>query len=265
MKFKYPIFIPTYKKDKLPTLDNLPSKLKKRVIMVVHKDDKRFNYMSHLVCPDQGKGTAKVREWIMSYCRVNNIGIACMLDDDLAFKTARWEEGKKRFKLAKAKELVEYFNKCERVAELKDSGMSSFSQEFFNRSIDEWREDKDNASTYFINVKNYPPGTFISVPTCEDRALCLKLIEKGYTLRSNTYVSSTKVGKHGRGGESAVPNRGQRQEKAIEILANRYPRFVKPRRTTNGKYIQNYGTDLQGRYYYANMRKSQKRGEDVTQ
>jgi hypothetical protein len=200
----------------------------------------------------------------MSYGHKIGLWALVMLDDDLQFRLAGFnDEDKKIFRKAHPEELEEYFVECYKKCLEPNVGKVSFSQEFFNTTVDEWAQNKDSAATHFVNLKTQKLSGASFLLPLDERRFELETIEKGFELWANTMISVKKLAKHGVGGDSAVSGRGARIESALKYLSETYPRFVKIRKSTNSAYIQNYGTDLAGTFHYANMWKAVKRGEDV--
>lgn len=264
-----PIFIPTYGREEVTSLKGFSSRLAERAILVVVTEEEGERLSTriptkYLVCPVQGRGIHLVRDWVVTYCREKDIDCCIMLDDDLRFRVARFEGGKKKFRPPTSNQLERYFDKVERKCLEDGVGFASFSQEFFNTSGNEWEPDKDNASTYFVNVSaiERSKASFL-LPSVDDRRFILETIAAGLGVWANTFISTTKVGKPGRGGEAKVGGRGLRHEESLRYLAARYPRFVRLRESKNPAYKVNYGTDVAATFYYAALRRAVNRGEEV--
>ena len=264
------IFIPTYRKQKVTTLACLPTTLLDRVVLIVESraEGKRLTKefsVKWCVSPSQGTGVHNVRQWLMSRCRKAGQPLCIMIDDDLRFKIAKFEEGKKRFRNPlKAEELVKPFSLCEEKALAHMTGMASFSQAFFNTTREIWEQNKDNASTYFVNVDvaSKSKARFY-LPSVDDCAFMLETVLAGYELWSLSTVATVKVGKQGGGGEASVGDRGRRHEDAIFALVKRFPKYVSSRKTTNKAYRENYGTDTMIVKRLAAMWKAVKAGKEV--
>jgi len=255
-----PIWIPTFGREKVITLNQLTRRDQERTNLVVANKDEgerltKGTSANYIVCPVQGKGVHIVRDWIMQQCIEKKHEIVIMLDDDLKFHACSGFSGdKKVFKIAFGSQVEEFITQCEDKAKRLAVGFTSFSQMFHNTTHFRWQENKDNASTYFHRTKLAVNHQLkYAIPSVDDRHFILSVIELGYIVYSNTYITSTKVGKHGIGGEAAVGNRGKNHEESLRLLADRYPRFVRLYTTTSKSYIQNYGTDVAARFYYANM------------
>lgn len=263
-----PIWIPTFGREKVITLDQLTRRDRERTnLVVISKDEgERLTQgisANYVVCPVQGKGVHLVRDWIVQQCIKKEHEIVIMLDDDLKFHVCSGfsNEDKKIFKIASSLQVEQCITECEDKARRLAVGLTSFSQMFHNTTHFRWQENKDNASTYFHRTKLAVNHRLkYAIPSVDDRHFILSVLELGYVIYSNTYITSTKVGKHGDGGEAAVGDRGRRHEESLRLLADRYPRFVRLYTTTSESYVQNYGTSLAARFYYANMARYVQKG-----
>lgn len=86
------VYIPSYNRDRLPSIENLRgTRILERVALVVHPDEVD-RYAHHGVqvipCPVQGDlGT--VRQWLMDR---HEGRVMVQMDDDLKFAVRRWDE-----------------------------------------------------------------------------------------------------------------------------------------------------------------------------
>lgn len=259
---KTPIWIPTYGREKVITLSQLSTSDRLRTRLVVESDEvgKKLTEgtnASYQVCPVQGKGVHIVRDWIVQQCIKMDIDNVIMLDDDLRFhQCTGFKDSRKQFTKASPLQVEYALFECEKILQHPNVGFASFSQGFHNNSEERWAEYKDNASTYFHRAKLTTAfGITYGIPSVDDRHFILSVIEKGFKVNSYTYLTATKVGKHGKGGEAATGNRGKKHEESLHLLADRYPRFVKLYATKSQSYIENYGTSLAAKFYYVNMAK----------
>lgn len=87
------ILIPTLGRiEKQTTWDNLTPKLRKDAVLVVAEEEAKEHKArgrNVLVCPAQGQGIAKVRQWIMGYAYSKGVPYIAMVDDDLRFQVRR--------------------------------------------------------------------------------------------------------------------------------------------------------------------------------
>lgn len=266
-----PIFIPTYGRQVIRTLDSLCLSLRDRVVLVVAPPPNisslppaRLFGLNYVVCPCQGQGVMLVRDWIVQHCKRLGIDCCIMLDDDIRLTVGRFKDGKKRFRAPIGDELIQHFNMVERLCLSRGVGFASFSQTFFNEDKETWARNRDNASTYFVNV----PATALSGASflgsyIEDRKFILETIEARLDVWCDTYVGVTKIGRHAVGGQWASGHRGPKHEESLRTLAETYPRFVRLRRSKNRAYIKNYGTNLSATFYLQRMWEAVKRGEKV--
>jgi hypothetical protein len=263
-----PIFIPTYGRKIVRTLDSLDIPLLNRVLLVVDSSESG-NRLSRgivrwIMCPCQGTGVMNVRDWLVSYCKQSGIDCCIMLDDDIRLSIAYFKEGRKKFRSPRDGELLAHFDAVERLCLCKGVGFASFSQTYFNTTPKVWARYKDNASTYFVNVPAVDTshasflGSYI-----EDRKFLLETIEAGLEVWSDTYIGVTKIGKHAVGGQWASGNRGPKHEMSLREFSTTYPRFVRLRKSTNAAYVANYGTDLSATFYMQRLADAVKRGENV--
>lgn len=280
-----PIFIPTFGRKAVRTIESLCDVLANRVRLVVDSDESgrklSKGIVRWIVCPCQGTGVMNVRDWLVSYCKQYGIDCCIMLDDDIRLSVAYFKSykdgieeaelgylptptSKKKFRYPVDRELVRHFDAAERLCLRKGVGFTSFSQTFFNNGHKAWAQNKDNASTYFVNVSAIErSGASFLGSYIEDRKYILETIEAGLEVWSDTYVGVTKIGKHAIGGQWTAGHRGPKHEESLRTFATTYPRFVKLRKSTNPAYLANYGTDLSAIFYLQRMWDAVKRGENV--
>lgn len=77
------IVIPTYKRDRVITLENIPDHLHNRIwIVVAHDDQHRLDYPNKIVMDKGVNGMGETRHWIAHHTDDEKL---LMLDDDLQF------------------------------------------------------------------------------------------------------------------------------------------------------------------------------------
>lgn len=82
------IFIPTKNRLNKPDTYNLLLSLGLSPIVVIEPQEEQTaknNNFNYLVLPENDKGITYVRNWILNYCRKNNIIRAVMMDDDIKY------------------------------------------------------------------------------------------------------------------------------------------------------------------------------------
>lgn len=264
------IYIPTFGRPKVKTLETLPRALLKLVVLVVDSDktgralvgDSGATWVN---CPVQGTGAAKVRTWLLNRCLRHKEQLCIMFDDDVRFTVAHFEEGRKRFrKPSDPQKLVDYFWECVDRAKYPEVGMTSFSQTFFNDTKNTWCMNKDNAATFFINLESMKKSKAAFDRATGDVSFMCKTIASGYQIWAHSMVGVQKIGEHRLGGENAVSNRGKRHAESLKELAAMYPKYIILKKTTNPKYIENYGTDVTVVKRYAAMWNAVQQGKDVS-
>jgi hypothetical protein len=178
--------------------------------------------------------------------------VCVILDDDIKLQCGVFVGGKKRFR-RNDDELHRSFEDVIERCRQPQVGFCSFSQAFFNTSLERWRQNSDNAGTYFVNVCNAIRYNLDFRWYIDDRGLMLETIAEGLECWAHTYVAATKIGRHGIGGEASDSGRGAKHRECIRQLAARYPGVVVPVITQNASYIQNYGTNVSAKFYLSRL------------
>lgn len=280
---KPPIYIPTWGRMPILTLQNLPPVLKDRVVLVVDTHERgesvgKFK-LRWLVCPFQGVGIGYVRDWIVQHCVRKKIPCCIMLDDDIRFWVAYFKHDplpnqenspdklgplRKYFRGPKEGELVSHFDVAEKMCMRPNVGFVSFTQKRFNKEERAWVRNRDCAHTCFVNVANVTKsGASFSIEAEDTKKFIIETIEARLEVWADSYLSVTKIGSHGIGGESEIGNRGERQEAALRLLAARYPKYIKLYETDMPTYRRNYKTRLAPVYFLHNLWCAVERGQSV--
>jgi len=265
-----PIYILSYRRERVLTLDNMTPQLRRRVVLVVDKTDR--SELAHaypdmpmkqfLLCPEQGKGSAQVRQWIVDRAREEGEDICIIVDDDLAFMSAHWEEGRKRFRKATKGELNRAFSRLEKKALEKDAAFTSFSDPFFNTYREDWALCKYAMCAFFINMTTLEKtgARFDGIANRSDLKFMMETWTAGYPTYNSGFLAVKNRGDSGTGGESlrladgslapGARPRGERQEEAHLQLARRFPKYVRLVERSH-KRAEAIGTKLDARVYGA--------------
>jgi hypothetical protein len=242
MRKTLPIYVPTYGRKRVLTYGNLSGSLKRRVVLVVHESEaeaykKLCPLATVLIEPAQGKGAAAVKQAIYERCIRDGTNPCIILDDDLVFQAAVWEEGKKRFRKATGPAVEEAFQSLIARSLWPDVGFTTFSTPFFNDYEDEWVMNKRLAHSIFINVGNClrVGASFAGIPTMSDIKFSLECYTAGLCTWTLTDVAVVDKSKPGVGGENADGRRAERFEISAEYLRERWPRYVRIRDASKNK------------------------------
>ena len=259
------IYILTYRRDRVLTYENLSKALRKRVVFVTDEEDGRhlgklYPGSRFVFCPEQGTGSANVRQWIVDLVRRQKQKLCIIVDDDLAFMSAHWEEGRKRFRRATDAELNRAFERLEKKARGKDVAFASFSDPFFNVQKEEWALCKYAMCAFFINMETLEKtgARFDGIANRSDLKFMLETWTKGYPSYNSLFLAVKNRGDSGTGGESlrladgsltkGARPRGERQEEAHLQLARRFPKYVRLVERTHAR-AEAIGTKLDARVY----------------
>jgi hypothetical protein len=243
----YPIHIPTYRRGRVLTYQSLPDSLRRRVVLVVEPGARVGE-----TCPlarvwetdQQGKGAVFVKQAILDRSVALDHSVCIMMDDDLVFQEARWEEGKKRFRRATPASVVLAVHLL--TARCREPGVafSSFSTPFFNSAADDWLVNKRMVHTMFINVAECGRvrATFSGIPTMSDVKFSLECYTSGLRSWTYTMVAAVDRSRSGDGGEGAAIDRGALFKEAIDYLVRRWPQYIRVRDASNNlRHRENIG------------------------
>jgi hypothetical protein len=251
------IYIPTYKRDKVVTYQSLPERLRRQTVLVVAEEEaERYHELCPLatiqVVPEQGKGAALVKQAIYDHCHSNNEPACAMLDDDLVFKEAAWEQGRKRFRQARHETLQEAIDKlCAKCLE-SGTAFTSLSIPFFNRYQETWARNKRMEHSLIINVKACKSigASFLGIPSVSDVKFCLECYTAGLCSWTLTDLAVVDLSRPGEGGENYDGKRAERFAEAVEYLTARWPRYVTRREVKNNRrHLRSIGCPFDIRFY----------------
>lgn len=242
-----PIYIPTYQRPVVVTYEELPDRLKNRCFLVIAKKqrpflEKKYPFARLQHCPVQGQGAAKVKQWIYERCTTQ---VCIILDDDLKFKEANWEDGKKRFRKANEDQLLNAFASLQDQCVTSDTAFASFSTPFFNTTCDRWKENQRMVMSFFINVATCRKigAKFSGIPTMEDVKFSMECYTAGYKSQTLMDVAVVDCSKPQSGGEWCIPgSRKVAHEAAVDYLLSRWPRFVRERIMLSAEHLATMGT-----------------------
>jgi len=269
---KIPIYILTYRRERMLSYENLPNSLKARVIAVADAQDSerlKATYPGLRVWSDfsareaQGRGVNYARQVILDECRHP---LCITLDDDLIFLTGKMEGGRKRFNKATGSEVVRYFDELSEKALSPGVAFTTFSSTFFNTTEEPWLTNKRTAYSFFINVgevRRVGAGFGISGPTrwCNgDINFSLECYTHGLKSYSSSFFSAKDMSKPATGGcASYEGGRARRHEESARWLADHYPRYIKLVLSKNRRHKANMGTLVDIRFYPSRAYKESKR------
>lgn len=239
------IHVITFRRERQLTYDGLPPELQRRVVFVVDEQDharwrKVYPSARFLRCPQQGKGSAEVRQWLVDRAKRLGSSLLIIVDDDLRFQQAHWEDDKKRFRLAGPAEIIKAFSRLEGKALETDVAFTSFSNPFFNLERENWGLCKYAMCAFFINMATLRKtgARFDGISNRSDLKFMIETWAAGYPSYNSMFFGCTNQGDSGVGGESlrdpatgglvkGARPRGERQEEAHRLLAERFPRYIK--------------------------------------
>jgi hypothetical protein len=166
------IYVPSFRRKRILTYENIPDSLRERVVLVVHESEaeayrKLCPLATVFIDPMQGRGAVYVKQAIFDRSIRDGTNPCIILDDDLAFKEAVWEDGKKRFRKASGPAIERAVHLLAEKSLKPDVGFTTFSTPFFNDHEDEWAQNKRLAHSMFINVENCSRvgAEFAGIPT----------------------------------------------------------------------------------------------------
>lgn len=247
-----PIFIPTYKRERIITYENLPNSLRRRVVLVVSEGAAEIPVLRKS-CPlaeileTSHQGTAvQVKQFIYDYAaKEANLPVCIMLDDDLKFQAGYFDtDSKKKFRKADPGDLPRVFEALTKKCMEKGTAFSTFSTPFFNDFEEEWKQNKRMAHSFFINLAacRNVGAKFAGISTMSDVKFSLECYTSGLCSWSYTYLAAVDSSKPGDGGESADGKRAERFQQAIDYLTERWPNYVKVRDASkNLRHLTNIG------------------------
>lgn len=225
------LYIPTYRRAKQPTWNNLPKKWQDKTVLVVDEEDNerlKKNYNT-LVCPVQGQGIPKVFPWILKHARDvdKKVKIGYLDDDILDFvKTRReGEEGLWNTRISPD----EYDQMFACMDEYLDDVVTCSLEVCWNPPISKY--DKHicfrQTCNHFFNMKEFPLEMIDwNINFTEDYYMLLQLLTNGYqnyvSLRWRIRPDVTQAA----GGCSSIRTLEGHNESML-FLEKKYPDFVK--------------------------------------
>ena len=227
------ILIPTLGRlEKQITWDKLHPVLRKYTSLVVSKEEASFHNKKGrkvVVCPVQGQGMAKLRQWMINFCRDSEIKKVLLLDDDLTLQK-RGEDMRVTGEATK-EEQIEMFNW------VKNSLDNYVHCALSERNV-AWAETEESKEvTKGIQAVGYNVDKVVDsgcafnkgVPDwffIEDYHMTLQLFEKGFpNIVSRLYRASCAPA-NADGGCSNFRTPDKMKE-AAHILQEQHPEFVK--------------------------------------
>lgn len=237
----HPIYIPTWGRKRITTIEGMGTSLLSRIRLVVDKEwsqvlAEEYTTIKQVRC-EVNTGAADAKQWILDYHKFSSLTI--ILDDDLRFQYSGETEGKKRFRNATPETIGKCFNKLEQKAIEPGVAFTSCSSTYFNNKFDEWGLCKQICGVFFINRETIKKSgaTFGGIPTREDVYFSAQNWSQGFPSYSLMSFAAINSGDSSVGGESSIdPNtgemkagvipRGQRTEMAHRKLAELFPDYI---------------------------------------
>ena len=244
-----PIYIPTYGRERVLTLDQLPPSILSHVTVVCDKTTTPTNLKPGVKVVKsfpQGKGGPTVKQAIIDRAIRDGHSRIALLDDDLVFQSARFDDGVKKFSKATPAEVRAGFDECVKVLDPEDVALAGFCTPFFNTGEDRWKYARRIVHALFIDLEaaERAGAAFDKVPTMGDVWFNLKLAVAGFNTAQFQDMAVVDVAKRGEGGESALPGRETRHLAAVEILERDFPGFVVRRKTSSKAFKKSIGGDI---------------------
>lgn len=257
-----PIYIITYRRDRVLTYENLPERLKGRVQLVTDREDgarlrSRYPGALTLLCPVQGKGIGEVRQWVLETAYKNpQFKVCVMLDDDLQFQHGVWKPNafdtgeRKMFVKASPDDIATAFARLEEKAQEDGVGFTTCCTPFFNRFKEQWLM-KRMAHSFWINTESAKEAgaTFLGTRVMVDIKFSLDMYTAGFPSWSLMNFAARDTAPLASGGVNALGNRGAKHEEAARWLSAKWPRYVVVTENGAAKHLKNIGTKVDIRFY----------------
>jgi len=224
------IYIPTYRRKRQHTWNNLPDKWKAITYLVVDEQDRDALKNNHntILCPAQGQGIVKVRQWIMENARKKGFKFG-VFDDDLIdiVKTRKENEpGLWNTRLAPA----EYDDMFGMLSDWLDEVVTCGLEICWNPPIS--KMDKHfcfrQSGNHFFNGKTFPFDLIKwDIDCSEDFYMTLQLLTNGYpnyiSLRYRLRPDVTQAA----GGCQASDRTIETHNESMRFIQSQFPDFVK--------------------------------------
>ncbi len=223
------IYIPTFRRSKQPTWNNLPDKWKERTFLVVDEQDRDALKSNHntILCPVQGQGIPQVRKWIMDKERKRGTKFGVLDDDILDFVKTRkdGEPGLWNTRLADD----QYDEMFDLMSDWLDEVVTCGLEICWNPPIS--KMDKHfcfrQTVNHFFNGKTFPYDLIDwNVKLTEDYYMILQLLTNGYpnyiSLRYRLRPDVTQAS-----GGCATDRTIESHNESMEFIRDKFPEFVK--------------------------------------
>jgi hypothetical protein len=223
------IYIPTYRRIKQPTWNNLPDVWKDKTVLVVDDQDFEKLKKNHNVmrCPVQGQGIPKVREWIMENARKEGFKFSVLDDDILDFVITRkdGESGLWNTRLSPS----QFDDMFSLMSDWLDEVVTCGLEICWNPPIS--KMDKHicfrQTVNHFFNAKTFPFDLIDwNVELTEDYYMILQLLTNGFqnyiSLRYRLRPDVTQAT-----GGCATTRTIEAHNDSMEFIRNKFPDFVK--------------------------------------
>lgn len=252
------VFIPTYKRDQVRTLEQFPKKvLKNTFIVVQHNDRKRLKnlkYVTKIVLPKEIQTIAPTRKWIGLYCKENKIDKFVMIDDDLKF-FRRKVEGKNNLTEVTKQDIYDMFNMLNNW--LDDYAHCGISAREGNGHINPLQVEV----TRSMRVCGFRTAIYNQMKHCrmqvmEDFDITLQLLRKGLPNIVSFEFANNQFGGSGSKGGCSEFRTLKVQCKSAKKLAKLHPNYVKTvEKTTKGSWGGATRTDVRVQWKQAFLKR----------
>lgn len=242
------IFIPTYKRDEVKTLEEFPKEILKNTFIVVQYSDRdrlpNLKYVTKLVLPKKIKTIAPTREWIGHYCLKNKYSKFVMIDDDLKF--FRRIENSTKLRQMKKSDFKDMFTFLEKsLDKYFHAGISA-------REGNNHIEEQLSFSTRMMRVTAYRTKMYCKLKHCrlpvmEDFDVTLQLLKKGFENIVSFEFANNQRGSGATGGCSEFRTLELQKQCAVKLakLHSPYVTVVKKKTKTAWNGEERYDVRVQ--------------------
>ena len=272
-----PIYIPTWGRKRITTIEGFSPYLLSRTMFVVDKEwgkvlSEQYPDVKQVRC-EVNTGAADAKQWILDHHISSPLTI--ILDDDLRFQwTPTQGVEKKRFRNADSNTIDDCFNELSQKALEKDVAFTSCCTTYFNTLKDKWGLCKQICGAFFINRQTLlkTKATFGGTLTREDVYFSAQCWSQGYPSYSLMDFAAINAGDSSVGGESSIDPttgemkkgvlpRGERTERAHRFLASQWPDYIKLVERPTGRSVA-VGCTLDIKVHGVRMYKNALKGKE---
>jgi len=229
------LYIPTYRRSRQYTFENLPEKWKKKTVLVVDEQDAEMHGKKGyptLLCPVQGTGISYVREWIAKQAIKDKVTKYGVLDDDLYnFAYTRLATEKDKFPLWNTKfKDPDYDAAFDLMSEWLDDFVTCGLEICWNPPLEKmFHQNFRQNGAHFYNAKTFPHDklSWHDVPHAEDFNITLQLLSMGYQNRISLRYRVRPMPTQQSVGGMTLSRTIDTHNESMRALQAKFPQFVK--------------------------------------